>query len=248
MLWSYQKNQEAFRKQLSEPDSVAWSGTGVMIGALCLHPIALAFTCYAAGDDALGDSMLQRSRARTEEAFHRFGASAEFDDMRLDRMQIALSDRVELAAGTGSQPFGSVPFDSVRTYFFDNGRVLEEKNAAQLYWAVFALLEGDHDQYRRALELKTRKHRDFVSELAMLPKLPDMLVSDAPEEWLPFEEVMSCWLNPTLLTDSFASNFQTDFAFLLSLFWCKYRLRSVDRDVLLRTYLGETLSVPVAVA
>jgi len=249
MLWSYGRNRDGFRKEISEPDAVPWSTPGILIGALCLHPIINALICLAAGDGELGDAFLNRARARTDEAVSRFGANVELDQVALYRVQIVLSDRFELAAGVAGHRTGTlpVPYEAFHTYCADRNNLPEERNAAQFYWALFALFDGNEDELRSALATKSRKHPDFVNELALLPQLPAMIASDDAASWLPFEEVASRWLNPKLMTQSYACTFQNDFALLLSLIWTKYRLRSINRDTLLRTYLGETLSVPVPV-
>jgi hypothetical protein len=102
-------------------------------------------------------------------------------------------------------------------------------------------------EYARARDKKLRTHRDFREEMPLVHLLPELHERADHPGWAIYETVLARWLNPVLKTESYASNFRDEFAGVMSLLWARDHLKMLDRDTLLRTYFGETLSIPVPV-
>ncbi len=170
------------------------------------------------------------------------------DEVTLDRPAIVLANRLGsvLAPDVFLEKW-PVPFEAFPAYIRDGGRLLEEANAALFIWGVLGVFEGREDEFARAKRTKRGTHRDFREEMPIVPLLPELWGRPDHRGWAVYETVLARWLNPILTTESYASNFQSYFAGVMSLLWVRYHLKRLNRDTLLKTYFGETLSVPVPV-
>jgi len=244
----FAKNPAFFASKARGDRPVDFSHPRVAPGGVCLGVIHDAVVCCAAGHDDLARGILLVGERLIHEALDRFGARLERDFIDLDRPQMAL------ARGLGSilapDLFGAlwpVPFDAFPRFIEADGRLLEEANAGRVLWALYAVFEGAEDQYQASRALKLRSHRDLRQEMAFVPALPDLFQGPDHSRWAEYEPILARWLNPILQTKSYASNFQDMMAGLLVLIWAKRRLGRLDRETVLASYFGETLSVSVVV-
>lgn len=249
MVSSYQKNLNFFREKVAQDEPISWT-PNVMAGSVCLSAIEYAVTCFGAGDQEIATGLLARGRRIIKGARDYFGQASERDRINLDRPTIAIACR--LGSILDSEGFGSdwaVPYDAFPPYIRSVGELgdVELQNAAKFLWALLAIFEEKPGEYRNALDLKMKKHRELRGEMELVPKLGRVVTSSADVGWSEYETVLARWLNPVIETESYAENFRGQFAAVLALVWCMYRLKRLDREALLKTYFGETVSIPVPV-
>lgn len=244
----FKKNVPFFEKRASSPPMIDWRGKNVMVASVCLGAVKNAVVCFAASRPELGENFLQQSQQLVSEAMSVFESARERDEVGLDRPAITLASRLAQALAPdlsiGKSP---VPFEAFSTYIEAAGRLLEEVNAARVLWALFAVLEGRSDEYSRARDRKLRTHLDFREEMPLVHLLPELHERADHPGWARYETVFARWLNPVLTTDSYASNFRDEFAGVMSLLWARDHLKRLERETLLRTYFGETLTIPAPV-
>jgi hypothetical protein len=246
MCWYFEKNEASFNQAPNL--EVNWDKRNVMAGAICLSLVRDFVICVAAGSESLGDAILGRAGILLRQAMARFGDAVDRDQIRLDRIELALAERLGAVFSPGaSNEVHSVPFDAFPRYLEAPGINLEESNACRVLWALLAVLEGNQEEYEAARDAEVRVHSELRAEMKLVPTLPDLAADASCSGWSAFEEVLARWLNPVLKTTSYASNFQEPFAASMSLFWCKYHLTQLDRSTLIGTYLGEKTGIPVIV-
>jgi hypothetical protein len=244
----FEKNASFFEKKAVQPTPIDWSRPNVRVGLICLGSLEDVITSAAAGRTRLVDSFLAQAHRLISEAIVKFGAALERDEADLDRVAMSLASWLghALSPSQFSDPW-PVPFDAFPRYIQAGGAALEEQNAARVLWAILGIFEEKIGEYRAAHSLKLRVHRDFRDEVALLGRLEELRSTSEGPVWVEYERVLARWLNPTLETRSFASNFQNHIAAAMTLVWCKYHLRNSDKESVLSTYFGETLSVSVLV-
>lgn len=248
MALYYRDNESFLAGESQDYQPPTWDRPASLVGAMCTRPFRDSLSCLAASDSAVAARFLARGKWILDQALPRFGNDHSRDLIDLDRPRIALASRLGavLAPDVFGEPW-SIPFDAFRRYIEADGRLLEETNAGRVLWALDAVLEGEAAEYDAARSLKVRSHRDLRDEMALVPSLWDLSRDPQHPQWAEYERILARWLNPLLRTTSYASNFQDMMAGLLALIWAKSRLGRLDRETLLATYFGETLSIPVPV-
>lgn len=250
MIASYIKNRDSIATDATTVESLNWKKPHILIGGICLAAIEEdAVRCFAASDTPLAMASLERGRRLIDEAPVRHPDLPGRDFVSLDRIKVALADRVERVLRPAPLADASrVPFEAFERYLTGGKESrLEDDNACKILRALFAIFEERPDEYAAALSKKGRTHRDFREEMALLPELGRLANDRADEGWNRYESVMARWLNPILETDSDASLFQDELRGLLVLNWAKYRVGKLDRETVLSLYFGEGLGVPMAV-
>lgn len=244
----FRKNSASLEGRSRGREAIDWRNPSALPGVICLGPIADAIISFGAREPVAAGRFLERGDWVLHQAVDLFGEASDRDAIDFDRPCIALASR--LGAVLAPDVFGEpwpVPFDAFRRYIEADGRLLEETNAGRVLWALDAVLEGEAAEYDAARSLKVRSHRDLRDEMALVPSLWDLSRDPQHPQWAEYERILARWLNPLLRTTSYASNFQDMMAGLLALIWAKSRLGRLDRETLLATYFGETLSIPVPV-
>ena len=247
MRGAFEKNRDFLAKERSAP-LPDWSRRSLLIGRLALGPIRDAVVCFAAGEEVLATKLLERGAQLIATGMAHFGSDIERDAIKRDRVELVLAANLgrTLCPEFYSSP-PPVPFDAFPRYLDGDGAEPEEKSASRFFWGLLAVLERNDAEYEKARDLKVRTHPDLRAEAALISHLSELSANADHAVWRDYETVLARWLNPKLSTASDAYLFREDLAGALSLLWCRDRLRRLDRETLLCTYYGETLSIPVRV-
>jgi hypothetical protein len=245
---SYNKNKKYLADKGLRQPSIDFSRYGLLIGKICLNPITQSMDCFAANDEVLGESLLNLAIKINNIVISKFGNTPSIDKEGLDRIEVAIANRMLLGLGVGDAvQKWDVPFDAFPSYISHSSRQPEERIAAQILWGLLGVFENKIDQYEKAIETSVKSHPDLNQEIDLLRLIVNLSSNPNDSNWSSFEKVLARWLNPILRLDSNATLFREDFAMVLVLFWCKFKAQRLDRDYILNTYFGETLTIRVHV-
>ena len=251
MTWYFNKNAASLERDASKPDDlgVDWEHPDVLAGDLCLADVDRAIAAFAAGAPDTGEGLLDRTHHMATEGWTRLANATERDEIDLTRVDIVLTHRIgAVLAPERFTERWEVPFEAFPRYLKAKGSDLEVRNAVRVLWALLAVFEEGFEEWGAAMGFKLRAVASLRGEAELVPALARLCRTADDPLWADYERVLARWLNPVLLNIGVVALLRFQLATLLSLVWCKYHLGRLDRDTLLSTYFGETVSVPVVVA
>lgn len=245
---SFEKNRNFLERQAAGQRKINWEDPNVLVGGLSLGLFQSYVTASAAEEQKLAETILDQMSRFISEAIERRGADRDRDEIDLERIEIWLANRLgSIVDGSLFVPW-PLPFEAFATCLSDRSQVWEILNAANFLWALLAVVEGATEEYDAAVQVRQRPHPDLRTEMELMPQLRSIAEDPETKGWKKLESCVTRWLSPTLKTKSYATNFQDAICAGLVLFWCKYRLGTLTRDALLKTYFGETLQQVVTVS
>jgi hypothetical protein len=247
MKWYFERNEASYRHP-PEGEEVNWKNPLARIGSIVFRPVKDAIVCFAVDENSLATGFLSRGGHLLRQAVGFFGTAPDRDGSRLDRPTFAIVSRLGRVLSPDDFPAQwPVPFEAFRRYVEGEGGSPDEQNIAAILWALLGVFDELPAEYGAARELRLRVHAELRREMALGRILWGLARDPGDPQWAEYEAVLARWLNPILETGGVASNFQDHVAALMVLVWCRYHLKKLDRETVLGTYFGETLSVPVPV-